>query len=527
MSTQNHSAMNRLKPKTPSKSQLVMEKLKASIEAEKKSTKKEVKSKLLSSVGAPSKGEKRDDVVESKSAETPTSTSGRKEVKNSVSEIKHPRSLPRTVTSSTPSKSLSSFGRIGSRKVLGSKENQSSKENPATIISKNVAKTPTKTSTNANLLNKDLAIEQQKLIEKLQKQLKNEKMNADVFIIVSKTLNEKNIRAQEEVNKLENLLKQINSNHELALQKLDDKWKNDFQKADELHKNEIEDVRSLLQADSQTKLEQLQIECERIVNEYEEKMNALKSQLVEQQKQFQLNESQRNKRLTDEIASRSFELQLKNEELARLRSENRDLQFRVETISEKDVQITKLEKKNEDLREGIDRLKQIEKSLISQLETIRHQRDQAINKTKEIEKDKEILEYRLTDEFKSPRSSNSTPLNFHNSNRTPLITTTERPNSSCLSLGRSQPSFENDMAKSIDSALSLVKCYQQEGRSKSQNTPTKIYTPRECYECKCVNKKKQEVTDPPVEKHSPILSMKQQRIIERTVDFEVNEDSLN
>jgi len=84
--------------------------------------------------------------------------------------------------------------------------------------------------------------------------------------------------------------------------------------------------------------------------------------------------------------------------------------------------------------------------------------------------------------FKSPRSSTTTtPLNFHT--RTPLITTGERPNSSCLSLGRTQPSLETDMAKSVDSALSLVKCYQQEGRSKSQNTPTKIYTPRECYEC--------------------------------------------
>ena len=42
---------------------------------------------------------------------------------------------------------------------------------------------------------------------------------------------------------------------------------------------------------------------------------------------------------------------------------------------------------------------------------------------------------------------------------------------------------ESEMAKSIDSALSLVKCYQQEGRSKIHNTPTRIYTPRECYDC--------------------------------------------
>jgi len=100
----------------------------------------------------------------------------------------------------------------------------------------------------------------------------------------------------------------------------------------------------------------------------------------------------------DELTSRSYELQLKNEELAKLRSENRELQLKVETIAEKDVQIIKLENKNSELREGVYRLKQIEKNLISQIDVLNHQLSQAINKTKEIEKDKEILEYRLTDE---------------------------------------------------------------------------------------------------------------------------------
>nr|CAD2155087.1 unnamed protein product [Meloidogyne enterolobii] len=295
---------------------------------------------------------------------------------------------------------------------------------------------------------------------------------------------------------------------------VDDKWKNDFQKVDELHKNEVDDVRNLLQAEQQTKLEQLQLEFEQTLKEYENKVAEMKSQFVEQEEKHLLNESQRNRRLMDELTSRSYELQLKNEELAKLRSENRELQLKVETIAEKDVQIIKLENKNSELREGVYRLKQIEKNLISQIDVLNHQLSQAINKTKEIEKDKEILEYRLTDDFKSPRSSTTTtPSNFHT--RTPLITTAERPNSSCLSLGRSQPSLENDMAKSVDSALSLVKCYQQEGRSKSQNTPTKIYTPRECYE----------LPDPsPVEEcNSPVLFADQQP--QRTIDFgEVNED---
>uniref|UniRef100_A0A183C0F6 Fibrous sheath-interacting protein 1 n=1 Tax=Globodera pallida TaxID=36090 RepID=A0A183C0F6_GLOPA len=38
-----------------------------------------------------------------------------------------------------------------------------------------------------------------------------------------------------------------------------------------------------------------------------------------------------------------------------------------------------------------------------------------------------------------------------------------------------------EMSRSMDSSTigqSLVACYMQEGRSKPQNTPTKIYTPR-------------------------------------------------
>lgn len=53
MATQNHSAAARSKPKVPSKSQMVMEQLKASMEAEKLRAKKEIRSKLVTT---PNKG---------------------------------------------------------------------------------------------------------------------------------------------------------------------------------------------------------------------------------------------------------------------------------------------------------------------------------------------------------------------------------------------------------------------------------------------------------------------------------------
>ncbi|CAK5101267.1 unnamed protein product [Meloidogyne enterolobii] len=243
MATQNHSAAARSKPKQPSKSQMVMEQLKASMEAEKLRAKKEIRSKLVTT---PNKGggEKRgDDVGKSKSttnvtttrgdaitpsrsaetnASTPTSTLGRRKelAKYPSNDNRMPRTFQRTVTNSnTPSKPLSTGRNIISRQVLGSKEN-TTKENPS-------LKTPTKNSTKiiANLVNKEdieqkqKLTEQLKVIERLEKELKNEKKMANFFVILCKNFNEKNINAQKQVNKLENLLEQNNSNHELEMQK--------------------------------------------------------------------------------------------------------------------------------------------------------------------------------------------------------------------------------------------------------------------------------------------------------------------
>lgn len=78
----------------------------------------------------------------------------------------------------------------------------------------------------------------------------------------------------------------------------------------------------------------------------------------------------------------------------------------------------------------------------------------------------------------------------------------DRPSSSCLSHRKTSISHRNggslliyrctietmtdagDMSRSMDSAMSqsVISYYMQEGRSKSQNTPTKIYTPRDVYE---------------------------------------------
>lgn len=61
------------------------------------------------------------------------------------------------------------------------------------------------------------------------------------------------------------------------------------------------------------------------------------------------------------MESRKYELQMKAEELVKLRQANRELQFEADKLTEKEVQVGKLEARNDDLRAEVNRLRQLEK----------------------------------------------------------------------------------------------------------------------------------------------------------------------
>lgn len=52
---------------------------------------------------------------------------------------------------------------------------------------------------------------------------------------------------------------------------------------------------------------------------------------------------------------------MKAEELVKLRQANRELQFEADKLTEKEVQVGKLEARNDDLRAEVNRLRQLEK----------------------------------------------------------------------------------------------------------------------------------------------------------------------
>ena len=66
-------------------------------------------------------------------------------------------------------------------------------------------------------------------------------------------------------------------------------------------------------------------------------------------------------RLTKDVGSLQYELQMKNEEVRKLRMQNRELTLLNEKMPEKEAQIVRLKAKNDDLKEDVNRLKQIER----------------------------------------------------------------------------------------------------------------------------------------------------------------------
>lgn len=67
------------------------------------------------------------------------------------------------------------------------------------------------------------------------------------------------------------------------------------------------------------------------------------------------------KRLNNELESRNYELQIKTDELMKLRQQNRELQFDADKLEGKDAHIAKLEARIEDIRGELHRMHQLEK----------------------------------------------------------------------------------------------------------------------------------------------------------------------
>lgn len=118
---------------------------------------------------------------------------------------------------------------------------------------------------------------------------------------------------------------------------------------------------------------------QKIVAQLGEEQQNMKIALQEQAQKFRSQmeecESERNRvsekmgstdyftlqRLTKDVGSLQYELQMKNEEVRKLRMQNRELTLVNEKMPEKEAQIARMKAKNDELKEDVNRLKQIER----------------------------------------------------------------------------------------------------------------------------------------------------------------------
>ncbi|KAL3116124.1 hypothetical protein niasHT_007424 [Heterodera trifolii] len=366
-------------------------------------------------------------------------------------------------------------------------------------IGRNIANGRTKESKSANASDRQRK-EVEDELNRTKQMLKHTTKTLDVFAVVASHFDRKLDNANTESAVLMAQKGDEAAQHQRAIAELECNWKKRLQRAKEEHRVEIDELRAKTSAERAENIAKIQLQHQKTVNELEKHAQKLGKKLAEQEEKHrrELTESasQSTNRLHKELESRNYELQMKNEEMFKLRQANRELQFEVDKLPEKEAQIVKLEARIGDLRDEVNKLRQLQKKLIVQLEAYQHELNNIRVKADAAVKEKEVLEYQLNGQnggeanggtprtrksFAVPSVSASTP-----PNRTPETQRkrTSHLSMSCHSNGKANtPRF--DMSRSMDSSMigqSLIACYIQEGRSKPQNTPTKIYTPRDVTE---------------------------------------------
>uniref|UniRef100_A0A914HEB2 Beta-sarcoglycan n=1 Tax=Globodera rostochiensis TaxID=31243 RepID=A0A914HEB2_GLORO len=342
-------------------------------------------------------------------------------------------------------------------------------------------------------------------------QLKHSLRTVDVLSVVVKHLDRKVDDANTKTAALSARLDDEAMEHERAIAALECKWKKQLQQADEERHAEI----AQLEDRHSESLAQNRQQHQAIVKEYASRLQKLEKQLTERDKKHRMelaeSTTQATNRLHKELESRKYELQMKGEELHKLRQENRELQFEVDKLPGKDAQIVKLEARTVDLRDEVNRLRQLEKKLLAQLDEYRHELSDSRAKADAMTKEKEVLEYQYQlneqnggggegtcgSQILTPRAKKgfvmpspnycvggfATPIRGHQTPETQRKH--DHLSKSCYRSSVKANTPRVDMSHSMDSSTigqSLVSCYIQEGRSKPQNTPTKIYTPRDVLE---------------------------------------------
>ncbi|KAI1729332.1 CAP-Gly domain-containing protein [Ditylenchus destructor] len=488
-------------PKPPSKSQEIMDKLKASIEAEKQKPKMVAKPKVctvIQPITTPTDDaedtENPNAQVEGKSLPTENDTTDKESMPN-------PTDQRAPVNNSTSSHKPSVVQGTGNKTNTNRASARSTAKCPAQLqapLAQTVRNPPAPQRPGSRTRNHS-----QSSVQKPSVTVKPPKET-----VTRVPLKPKQPLPRAEKEQISEIQQQLQLKHEAELSSLQQKHNEESSALKNAHDQELKQQKEVLRieheqivAELKQKIETANIECSecRKVNE---ELVAEKKLLEEK---LAKSEDEKIKELNDEVNSMKYALECKDGKLNDLRKQNQKLQFSVDTIPEKDVENQKLSHRVSDLKLELNQQREFQKALTQQLEEAKKEARNTKAAYENLQKEHETLRFKLEETATGERQTSSpgsyvtanqsfnvyspgqnAQVNMRASSDRPT-SSSGRPNStSCYS---ARNLFKTDgMAKSWDSSAAadatLLSLYKEQGLKRIQNTPNKdkIYAPDGTFE---------------------------------------------
>ncbi|KAI1717126.1 CAP-Gly domain-containing linker protein 1 like protein [Ditylenchus destructor] len=486
---------SRFHSKPPSKSQEIMDKLKASIEADKQKPKIEAKPKICTGLQPIAKPT--DDAAQVEGKALPT-----------VNDTTEKENMPKPADQQAPISNSASSHKPSLVQATGNKTDTNratakpTTKCPAQLqapLAQNVRNPPTRQRSASRASNHS-----QSSVQKPSVTVKPPKERMSRV-----PLKPKQPLPHTEKEQISELQQQLQLKHETELSSMQQKHNEENAALKNAHDQELKQQK-----------EELAIEHEKIVAELKQKIRTatiecsvcrkVNEELVAEKKLLEeklaKSEDEKIKELNDNLNSMMYALECKDRTLNDLRKQNQKLQFSVDTIPEKDVENQKLSHRVSDLKLELNQQREFQKALTQQLEEAKKEPRNTKTAYENLQKEHETLRFKLEErassegQISSPGSyttanqslnvsspAQNAQVNMRASSEKPT-SSSGRPNSMSCYSARNLFKTEDGMTKSWDSSAAadatLLSLYKEQGLKRIQNTPNKdkIYAPDGTFE---------------------------------------------
>ncbi|CAI5446122.1 unnamed protein product [Caenorhabditis angaria] len=496
-----------VKPKAPTKHQIMMEQLKASIEAEKNKPKKEVKSRV--SIIPPSTPQD-----ENASPRKPTITKKLPPAPIVAPPIERPKKERKPLYTAPPPKAkieppkkvtapsqiattsgfpTSSFA--GARKT--SSISGSEKDKPVTVTRTSKATSAAKKvlPTKKTIAEKEKLRRLQKsatatealiiVLRNLEKQyetrmnemnLANDEKSKQVEILNSKITEEKQ-RLETEIEKLNNSNQQVIRGNAKQIEELKERHELQLLEKSKEYDRNIEDERARREAEAiaMSSRHQKVVAClDEKIGEAEKLCEELKNDKKNLQAALANDCDHRNQMLTKEISSLQTALEMKSAEMKELRQKNQNLSLQVDEIPLKELEISKWRHKANEYKQMLDQKINGEKILVLQIEEMRRKQHQDEEEKDAMRKSFDLYQYRL-ENGEDPNQNIGTPTKVQFRSKS-SASGTRPPSMNTIGEQRMSTTSDYDRDSMTRSTISM---YMSQVRLPENHAEDVIYAPDE------------------------------------------------